>query len=45
MHPRSFACATQERPFGTGNGEEFAIAEQLLHSPNRNAEQAGYIGE
>src|SRR4029077_9714475 len=35
----------RERPFGAGHGEEFAVAQQLLHSPNRNAELAGYIGE
>jgi hypothetical protein len=35
----------RERPFGTRHGEEFAIAEQLLHSPHRKAEQVGYLGE
>jgi len=27
----------RERPFGTGHGEEFPVAQELLHSPYRHA--------
>src|SRR5689334_16763259 len=35
----------RNHPFGTGHGEELTVAQQLLHSPGRNAELAGYIEE
>ena len=43
--PSRKAAGTASRPFGTGHGEEFAVAQQLLHSPWRDAEPGGYIGE
>jgi hypothetical protein len=35
----------RERAFRTLHGEELAIAEQLLHSPQGDAELIGYAGE